>query len=214
MRGPGVIVVVLALGSVLLAMAPVHAAGGDPPAEAEFAVDIVLASDPGSDADFVGMPSNVTLRFEYFGQEVGELRGPQPVIEVGGNTIKEPGGGWSLFHGGAGPLHGIQLVDCIFDGHLSADATALYGTYRMGTEGELPGGEEVVYQVRPKGTSGDANKDGRIDSIDALLVLQHGAGLLPQINNGDVNIDGSVTAIDASLILQLVAGRIDVFPLP
>jgi subtilisin family serine protease len=61
----------------------------------------------------------------------------------------------------------------------------------------------------PVGLAGDVNCDSRVNSIDAALVLQYGAGLvasLPCLQNADVNHDGSVNAIDASLILQYVAG--------
>jgi hypothetical protein len=64
----------------------------------------------------------------------------------------------------------------------------------------------------PAGRPGDVNCDGEVDSIDAALILQYGAGLigsLPCQQNGDVNGDGSVDAIDAALVLQFVAGLID-----
>jgi plastocyanin len=64
----------------------------------------------------------------------------------------------------------------------------------------------------PAGLVGDANKDGEVDSIDAALVLQFGAGLTSTINpNADVNDSGEVDSIDAALILQFVAGLIDEF---
>jgi Dockerin type I domain len=53
------------------------------------------------------------------------------------------------------------------------------------------------------------NDDGRVNSIDALLVLQFDAELLNNLANapsGDVNGNGRINAIDASLILQFVAG--------
>ena len=59
------------------------------------------------------------------------------------------------------------------------------------------------------GGSGDVNCDGRVDAIDAALVLQYGAALidtLPCIENADLNGDGLVNAIDAFLILTIVAG--------
>jgi hypothetical protein len=65
--------------------------------------------------------------------------------------------------------------------------------------------------------SGDVNKDGRVDSIDALLVLQFTAGeidLGQRFFNADTNQDGDVTSIDATLILQRVAGRIPSLPIP
>ncbi len=65
----------------------------------------------------------------------------------------------------------------------------------------------------PPGQAGDANKDGTVNSIDAALVLQRTAGLLPSINpNADVNGDGRIDSIDAALILQFVAGLIPRLP--
>ncbi|MCH7580512.1 MAG: hypothetical protein IIB22_09740 [Chloroflexi bacterium] len=59
---------------------------------------------------------------------------------------------------------------------------------------------------------GDANCDGRIDSVDALLVLQLHAGLINEVcGDVDVNGDGTVNSVDALLIIQF---RVDILPLP
>ena len=61
----------------------------------------------------------------------------------------------------------------------------------------------------PPGLLGDVNDDGLINPIDAALVLQFSAGILPVLptfDRGDVNQDGTVNAIDAALILQFAAG--------
>jgi hypothetical protein len=55
---------------------------------------------------------------------------------------------------------------------------------------------------------GDVDCDGDMDSIDAALVLQFNARLIPGLlclDEGDVNGDGDVNSIDAFLILQVVA---------
>ncbi len=65
----------------------------------------------------------------------------------------------------------------------------------------------------PAGLLGDANKDGRVNPIDAQLILQYAAGLISSINpNADVNHDGRITPVDAQLILQLSAGLISHLP--
>lgn len=64
--------------------------------------------------------------------------------------------------------------------------------------------------VPPDELCGDLNKDGSVDSRDALWVLWFVAGLVSELDNdGDVNGDGSVTAVDASLILQAEAGLVE-----
>jgi hypothetical protein len=50
-----------------------------------------------------------------------------------------------------------------------------------------------------------------VDSVDAAIMLQFGAGLIGSLacqSAADVNHDGHVDAIDAQLVLQQVAGLI------
>lgn len=59
---------------------------------------------------------------------------------------------------------------------------------------------------------GDVNCDGRVNAIDAALILQVDAGLVRSLScekNADVSGDGAVNAIDAALVLQFDAGLID-----
>ena len=59
--------------------------------------------------------------------------------------------------------------------------------------------------------AGDANCNGITDPIDATLVLQVVAGLLPFVpcrDAADVNLNGVADPVDAALILQSVAGLI------
>ncbi|MBI4571356.1 MAG: PD40 domain-containing protein [Chloroflexi bacterium] len=66
---------------------------------------------------------------------------------------------------------------------------------------------------RPSADVGDVNKNGRVDSIDASIVLQYTAGFLNTINDtADANDDGLVTSVDAALILQYGAGLLDSLP--
>ena len=65
------------------------------------------------------------------------------------------------------------------------------------------------------GLLGAVNGDGFINAIDAALVLQFSAGLLPALpgfDRSDVNNDGSVNSIDAALILQFTAGLLAGLP--
>ena len=56
------------------------------------------------------------------------------------------------------------------------------------------------------GGDGDTNKDGTVDSRDALLILQSVVGLIGTPPNSDVNQDGTVNSLDAVLVLQRVVG--------
>lgn len=56
---------------------------------------------------------------------------------------------------------------------------------------------------------GDSNCDGTVNAIDAAVILQFGAGLMPILPckaAADVNHDGRINSIDAALILQSNAG--------
>jgi hypothetical protein len=60
---------------------------------------------------------------------------------------------------------------------------------------------------------GDASCNGTTNSIDAALVLQYDAGLLPGddcLLGADLNFDDRVNSIDASIILQCSAGLTDI----
>ena len=61
----------------------------------------------------------------------------------------------------------------------------------------------------------DVNCNGRVDAIDAALILQLNSGLVASLPCGalaDANRDGVINAIDAALILQYSAGLIHGLP--
>jgi hypothetical protein len=69
----------------------------------------------------------------------------------------------------------------------------------------------------PEKPVGDVNDDGRVNSLDALLILQIVAALIdetdvPNAASGDANLDGDLTSIDAVLVLQVDAGLLDGLP--
>jgi hypothetical protein len=73
----------------------------------------------------------------------------------------------------------------------------------------------VPTPTRPPSGDGDCNHDGSTNAVDALLVLQYTAGLIPHPGGcGNVNGDGVVNAIDANLIFQYIADFIDRLPWP
>jgi hypothetical protein len=72
-----------------------------------------------------------------------------------------------------------------------------------GSIGCVPAGEPPDVEL------GDVNCDGRVNSVDAQLVLQYTADLidsLPCPDAADMNDDGRITAVDAAIILQIEAG--------
>ena len=64
--------------------------------------------------------------------------------------------------------------------------------------------------VSTSGTLGDVNRDGSVNSTDALIILSCDAGIdtsgFCPMNCGDVNGDGLVNSTDALIILSFDAG--------
>ena len=64
---------------------------------------------------------------------------------------------------------------------------------------------------------GDANCDGSVNAVDAMLILQVMAGLiggLPCQQLGDANHSGGLGPLDAALILQYDSGLLEALPAP
>lgn len=102
------------------------------------------------------------------------------------------------FHGGAPTLGQPAIKPRVTIGP--------YSVYRMITNG--PVATIAAYGPPPPG---DATCDAVANSIDALVVEQHAAGLLeslPCAKAADANSDGTIDSVDASLILQFDAGLI------
>jgi hypothetical protein len=73
---------------------------------------------------------------------------------------------------------------------------------------DLPSG----FGPGPAPETGDASCDGRVNSIDAALVLQFNARLIPLndcLVEADINRDDRINSIDALIILQCSAGLSD-----
>lgn len=95
--------------------------------------------------------------------------------------------------------------------------TTLAGAALLGfllAVGIVPNSPNATAGVAP-GSFGDVSCDGRVNSVDAALILQFDAGLiesLPCFPAGDLNGDFSVNSVDAALILQIDAGLISLPP--
>lgn len=87
----------------------------------------------------------------------------------------------------------------------------------------LPGHSNITYQdglfsarVPEAVTLGDADDNGKVDNIDAMLMLQYFAGLITEerIDVGACDVDGNgvLNNIDAMLTLQRFAGLLNAFP--
>ncbi len=80
-------------------------------------------------------------------------------------------------------------------------APAVYTTYKINiVEGEQPAAK------------GDINSDKKVNSSDALLVLQHSVQLITltaeQVKIADMNSDSNINSLDALMILQKSVGII------
>lgn len=63
---------------------------------------------------------------------------------------------------------------------------------------------------------GDANGDGTVNYLDAMLIAQYYVGDIPEdalhLSASDVNKDGTVNYLDAMMVAQYYVGDIDAFP--
>lgn len=85
--------------------------------------------------------------------------------------------------------------------------------------GDTDGGVVPAFKFNPKSTIpnkiGDINTDEKINSADALLVLQSSTGVITLTDTqkllADVNEDGKINSTDALLILQYATGKVTSF---
>ena len=95
-----------------------------------------------------------------------------------------------------------RTPDAAFGGTVTADGCTITGSW-------LSSGESGTFMGGQCGVLGDASCDGEVNSLDAALVLQFGAGLIssvPCAQDADVNRSGNIDSLDAALILQCGAG--------
>ena len=96
---------------------------------------------------------------------------------------------------------------------LEADKT--YRVYVSTASKEPTEAASFSYGAKPTYTLGDVNNDGKINSSDALLILQSAVGKITlsatQTLAADVNKDGKINSSDALKVLQYAVGKITSF---
>ncbi|MBR4282249.1 MAG: hypothetical protein IKT35_00895, partial [Clostridia bacterium] len=94
------------------------------------------------------------------------------------------------------------------------DASATYtgDIYCLGCGQMIAKGEDII--APPSILWGDANSDGKVNAMDAMVVSQYYVELEVEIDLtvSDVNDDGKINAMDAMLISQRYVELIDKFP--
>ena len=148
----------------------------------------------------------------FNGTGAGSIRANKAVYyiaadEYGGETLKY----WTL------------LGNTDENGQIIIPGTLTEGKYYISSMGEVSGSNEIapaafiltVKKDLGDIALGDANGDGTLNGVDAVLILKYAANTLGQADfyadATDVNGDGSVNGVDAVLILKYAAGTISKF---
>jgi hypothetical protein len=115
----------------------------------------------------------------------------------------DPNAGQISLHGTLGSFGSFEMRL-----NVGVGGNAFHGVWRIASTNGAAG---IMSGQRSTKDCGDVNDDGEVDSVDATLILQRGAGLIDQLLNapsGDLNADGSVNSIDATIVLQYGAGLV------
>jgi hypothetical protein len=121
------------------------------------------------------------------------------------NSLKE------IYFTGNAPVFGIE----VFSG---VTATVYYpeNDETWTEEVRQNYGGTIIWTAEAPFTVGDANGDGTVNPLDALMLLQCYVGMLDAeaitLTACDCNGDGTVNPLDALLLLQYYIGMIDKFP--
>lgn len=166
--------------------------------------DYVSHDDAGTNRDFVGRlvdcgyPANTLVKEN---------------ISAGNDTAAATFEQWRM-----SPTHNSNMLDpdMVAIGIARAfDAGSNFGWYWTTEFGSVADGFTSPPPKDLPNETGDTNCDGVVNSLDAALILQLSAGLLPALpcrGGGDTNGDGITNALDAALILQFTAGLLDSLP--
>jgi hypothetical protein len=110
------------------------------PLEQTFLCAVTVDQDPAGHKSFVGMPEDGLVLQVREGSLI--IEGPAPWVNVLGD-FNDDG---SFSSSGTGTVAGFSDIAVIFEGTVSMQY--LEGTYTMGAEGGLPGGQPITYQIQ------------------------------------------------------------------
>jgi len=103
-----------------------------------------------------------------------------------------------------------------FVGSLFIGGDAMMDMLYPSDAGQIYIKEQILDSLTIYGMLGDADNDGDVDNVDAMLVLQYYTGLADETDLNlfvcDVDGNGAVNNVDAMLILQYYVELITVFP--
>ena len=90
--------------------------------------------------------------------------------------------------------------------------TGKYHIYVSTSDKPLAEIASFAYGEKPPYTLGDVNDDGKINTADAVLILQCYVGIGDlELGVADVNLDGKINTVDAVKVLQYYVGLITSF---
>lgn len=120
-----------------------------------------------------------------------------------------------LLLAGTGTIPTSENIQYIDQMNIATDGTATFtlkpraltpGTYIIYVSTSDTALEQLAsfeYGEKPPYTLGDVNSDGKINSVDAVLILQSYVELIElDLGPADVNFDGKINSVDAVKVLQ------------
>ncbi|HXG35835.1 MAG TPA: hypothetical protein VNL15_02590 [Dehalococcoidia bacterium] len=183
--------------------------------------------DPLGVAPSMGMPDALFLCLQVSLPAASDispmtLTGPEPWADVTGTLVAGDYNVSSFTGTGEGPLPGFPRVAAQADGKFFFEtAYTLKGAYQIGVNGELPGGNPIMYALLGRQLRhADLDCDGQIALADAIAAQRQLAGVEAQQNEpcpdfgqevasfwGDVDCNGQANLLDIIKIMEYVAGK-------
>lgn len=91
----------------------------------------------------------------------------------------------------------------------------LTAEYQTHADGHAYIKDQIIDALTAK-VLGDVNGDGKVNNVDAMLILQYAVGVIKEdrlnLNMANVNGDSKTNNVDAMLVLQYAVGVIEKFP--